>query len=84
MNIADKIPTELKVELGSLVIECQVISKLLKERSATFENKAKEILAELGLSPQMYALKFNAHENIWEAVLKESALALPGNQARKN
>ena len=83
MDIKNKLTEQDKQELGNLALECQVLNNILKEHQAAIENKAKEVLARQGLSPQLYALRFNPNENVWEAELKEGALIIPNRVARR-
>ncbi len=83
MDIKDKLTEQDKQQLGCLALECQVLSNLLKERQVAIENKAKEILAKNGLSPELYALKFNPNQDLWEADLKEGALIVPNRETRR-
>ena len=82
MDIKDKITPEDKQQLSNLGLECQVLGQLCNERQAIMGKKADEILASIGLSPKTYALKFNPAKDLWEAVLKESALVVPGQETR--
>ena len=77
MDIKDKLTEQDKQQIGNIALQCQVLDTLLKERKAILGNKANEILDKNGLSPEMYALKFNLSKNLWEAVLKEGALIIP-------
>jgi hypothetical protein len=81
MDIKDKLTQEEKHQMANLFLECQVLGNLLKERNASLENKAKEILAFNGLSPQTYNLKFNPGQNLWEAELKHLALIVPNRDS---
>ena len=83
MDIKDKISPEDKQQIASLIIEHQVLSNLLKERNTILENKANEILAKNGLSPQLYALRVNPSQDTWEAELKSGALILPNRETRR-
>lgn len=83
MDIKDKLTPEEKQQIGGLAIECQVLNNLLQERKAILDNKAKEILARNGLSPQLYNLKFNPGQDLWEAELKGGALIVPNRETRR-
>lgn len=83
MDIKDKFTPQEKGQIASLVIECQVLESLLKERSAILQKKANDILARNGLSPQLYDLKVNPSQDIWEAELKEGALVVPNREMRR-
>ena len=83
MDIKDKLTQEDKQQLANLAVECGVLNNLLNERKATMNNKAAEILAKNGLSPELYVLKFNPGQDLWEAELKEGALLLPNRETRR-
>lgn len=83
MDIRDKVSPEDKGQVVNLILECQVLNKLLKEHQTILENKAKEILARNGLSPQSYDLKCNPSQDLWQAELKEGALILPNREERR-
>ena len=83
MDIKDKVSPGDKQQVGELIIECQVLARLLKQKEAVLQSKVGEILAKEGLSPQLYNLKFNIPENKWEAQLRPDALALPNREMRR-
>ena len=79
MGIKIEVAKEQKNQMASLFTECQVLSNLLTERRAAFEDKAKEILTTNALSPKLYALKFNLAQDLWEAQLKQGSIVLPNH-----
>ena len=83
MDIKDKLTLEDKQQMAGLTLECQVLSNLLKQRNAMFQDKIKEILTKLNLSPELYGLKFNQGQDLWEAVLLEGALIVPNRETRR-
>lgn len=83
MDIKDKLTEQDKQRISGLIIESQVLNNLLKERNAALKNKADEILTRIGLSPQLYSMKFNPSQDLWEAVLKEGALTIPNREQRR-
>lgn len=84
MDIKDKLTEQDKQQIANLSLECQVLNNLLKQHNAILGQKANEILAKNGLSPQTYALKFNPSQDLWEAVLKEGALIVPNRETRRS
>lgn len=84
MDIKDKLTEQDKQQIQNLSLECQVLNNILKQYTAMLENKGREILSKNGLSPQMYALKFNPSQDLWEAVLKEGALIVPNRETRRS
>jgi len=83
MDIKDKVAPEDKQAMIGLAMESRMLDKLFKERNAMAEDKAKEILAKNGLSPELYSLSFNPTQDVWEAVLKEGALLVPNRVERR-
>jgi hypothetical protein len=83
MDIKDKVSPEDKQQMIGLIMECQMLTNLLRERNALAENKANEILAKNALSPNTYALSVNPKQDSWEANLKEGALVLPNRETRR-
>ncbi len=83
MDIKEKVSPEDKQQMISLAMESQMLNNLLRERNAMAEDKAKEILAKIGLSPELYGLGFNPQEDSWEATLKAGALILPNRETRR-
>lgn len=83
MDIKDKLTEQDKQQIGSLAVKCKVLSDLFKEQNAILENKAKEILAKNGLSPQLYFLKFKHSQNLWQAELREGALIIPNRETKR-
>lgn len=84
MSIKLEVREEDKAQMANLMTECQVLRNLLKERQAALENKAREILTTNALSPELYALKFNLGQNLWEAELKQGGLVLPHQGIKQN
>ncbi len=83
MDIKDKLTLEDKQVLTNLALECQVLESLLHRSKVIMDAKAKEILARQGLSPQLYGLKFNPSQDMWEAELKDGALIVPNREMRR-
>lgn len=77
MSIKLEVTDQDKQQMANLSTECQVLNNLLGERRAALDNKAREILTTNALSPNLYALKFNPGQDLWEAVLKQGGLIVP-------
>ena len=84
MDIKNKISKEDKALLSNLGVEIRVLESLLGERRSIMGAKANEILASNGLSPEAFGLNFNPGLDRWEAVLKNDALVIPGQEVIKN
>ena len=83
MDIKDKISPEDKQMVADLVIEGQVLEKLLKQHNTALKNKVGEILTNEGLSPQLYELRFNPLKNEWDAALRQGYIIIPNQEVRK-
>ena len=83
MEIKDKLADQDKQLLSNLAIQRAVLGKLLLQTNSALEKKAKEILARNGLSPELYVLKFDPQQDLWEAELKEGALVIPNRETRR-
>ena len=84
MDIRDRLNPQLKKEIHDLMLECQVLENLLKERQMRVKAKGAEILERAGLSPVLYGLYLNPAKDIWEASLNEKVISLPGHGSFPN
>lgn len=85
MDVAGKIKPEDKGNLANLIIECQVLENLLKERRAAFQQKVGEVCHYLTDNPKLYVLEMNPGKNTWELKLKPELLSVASlNQLNPN
>ena len=80
MDIKEKLTTLEKQQLATLTVECQVLEHLHKEWIAKLQEIGRTILARLNLSPDLYGLRYNLNEDLWQAELKQGALIIPPNR----
>ena len=83
MGIKVEVTKQFKSQMANLVTECQVLNNLLTERRAALDNKAKEILTTNAMSTNLYGLKFNLAQDLWEAQLKQGKIILPSEEVKQ-
>ena len=65
--------------MQNLILECQVLEHILKERQAAMEGLTKQLMPKLTISPELYVLKVNFQKDEWLLELKQGALIVPGS-----
>ncbi len=75
MDISDKVSPQTKQVVGNLLIECQVLDNLLKERRTFLDKTLQDVLTANVQQPSLYSMRVFGDK--WEVVLKEAALSLP-------
>lgn len=84
MDIKDKVSPEDKAQLAMLALETEVLNNIFQQHKAMTDQKAGQVLAKAGCSPDLYSLTFSPDQDVWEAELKEGALVLPNREARRS
>lgn len=77
MSIKLKVTDEQKNHMANFDIEARVLDNMLKERKVLMDKEAVEILTTNGLDHKLYAMRFSPGQDLWEAILKPGAIAVP-------
>jgi hypothetical protein len=83
-DVKDKISTNDRVALASIITECKVLERLLQERKEMIGQLTNKIINQLAPSnPHMYQLYIDPSKNIFELQLRKDLLTQPALQPNK-